>query len=198
MNIEILDCTLRDGGYVNDWNFGFENISKVVSELAKSKIEYIECGFLKDCIYDENKTIFNSIEKLNGFKSFNKTLMINYGEILIEKIPENKSNDVFLRVVFKKEQRFEALDFIEKLILKGYKVFVNPMNTIDYSNKKIKKTNKIFKIVIGTTVIIIVSLVSMFFIDVRRMNQNKPVIFSFIKNLLKVVFYVLYHIFYAL
>lgn len=68
----------------------------------------------------------------------------------------------------------------EKIDKKEYqeKLEENILNTIDYSNKKIKKTNKIFKIVIGTTVIIIVSLVSMFFIDVRRMNQNKPVIFS--------------------
>ena len=68
----------------------------------------------------------------------------------------------------------------ERIDKKEYqeKLEENILNTIDYSNKKIKRTNKIFKIVIGTTVIIIVSLVSMFFIDVRRMNQNKPVIFS--------------------
>lgn len=68
----------------------------------------------------------------------------------------------------------------EKIDKKEYqeKLEENILNTIDYSNKKIKKTNKIFKIVIGTLVILIVSLVSMFFTDVRRMNQNKPVIFS--------------------
>ena len=54
----------------------------------------------------------------------------------------------------------------------------NILNTIDYSNKKIKKNNKIIKIVIGTVLIFIISFVLMFFVDVRRMNQNKPVIFS--------------------
>ena len=54
----------------------------------------------------------------------------------------------------------------------------NILNTIDYSNKRIKKTNKTFKIIIITTIILIFLLGLMFFIDVRRMNQNKPVIFS--------------------
>ena len=25
-NIKILDCTLRDGGYINNWTFGNKNI----------------------------------------------------------------------------------------------------------------------------------------------------------------------------
>ena len=46
-NINILDCTLRDGGYVINWNFGEKNIQSLLNNLAKSNIEYIECGFLK-------------------------------------------------------------------------------------------------------------------------------------------------------
>ena len=42
----------------------------------------------------------------------------------------------------------------------------------------VHKKRKVFKIILGTTVITIALFVSMFFIDVRRMNQNKPVIFS--------------------
>lgn len=54
----------------------------------------------------------------------------------------------------------------------------NILNTIDYTDKKIKSKSKVFKIIIGIITILIVSLVSMFFIDVSMMNQNKPVIFS--------------------
>ena len=28
--IKLLDCTLRDGGYVNDWSFGKNNISSII------------------------------------------------------------------------------------------------------------------------------------------------------------------------
>ena len=34
MNIvNILDCTLRDGGYCNNWNFGNKNIRKLQVEI---------------------------------------------------------------------------------------------------------------------------------------------------------------------
>ena len=26
--VKLLDCTLRDGGYVNDWEFGHDNIDQ--------------------------------------------------------------------------------------------------------------------------------------------------------------------------
>ena len=44
--IKILDCTLRDGGYLNGWLFGEKTIKSILSNLKKSNIDYIECGFL--------------------------------------------------------------------------------------------------------------------------------------------------------
>ena len=46
--IKILDCTLRDGGYVNNWEFGKCNIENIISKLSSSNIEVIECGFLSN------------------------------------------------------------------------------------------------------------------------------------------------------
>ena len=43
--IRILDCTLRDGGYINDFRFGNTIIKDIVSKLAKASIDIIECGF---------------------------------------------------------------------------------------------------------------------------------------------------------
>lgn len=57
----------------------------------------------------------------------------------------------------------------------------NLIKTIDYTDKKITKNNKLLKTIINiiiTILLLIVSLIIMFFIDIRRMNQNKPVIFS--------------------
>ena len=39
--IKVLDCTLRDGGYVNQWNFGIRNIRKIFVYLVKARVEYI-------------------------------------------------------------------------------------------------------------------------------------------------------------
>ena len=32
--IHLLDCTLRDGGYVNEWNFGKDNINEIFHSLC--------------------------------------------------------------------------------------------------------------------------------------------------------------------
>ena len=54
----------------------------------------------------------------------------------------------------------------------------NIIKTIDYSNKKIKKNKNRFIIVLGSIIIFIILLISMFSVDVRQMRNNKPVIFS--------------------
>ena len=50
--ISLLDCTLRDGGYVNDWRFGREAIRGMGPKLADSGIEMFEVGFIKGDTYD--------------------------------------------------------------------------------------------------------------------------------------------------
>ena len=37
-SIKLLDCTLRDGGYCNQWKFGKKNINFIVNELLKSGV----------------------------------------------------------------------------------------------------------------------------------------------------------------
>lgn len=68
----------------------------------------------------------------------------------------------------------------ERLDKKEYqeKLEENTLNIINYTGSKLKRTNKIFKITITTITVIIVMLASMFCIDIRRMNLNKPVVFS--------------------
>ena len=46
MSTQILDCTLRDGGYINDWRFGKKTIVSILEKLEKANIDIIECGFL--------------------------------------------------------------------------------------------------------------------------------------------------------
>ena len=42
-----------------------------------------------------------------------------------------------IRVVFKKDRRLEAIEYSKKLMKKGYKVALNPMNTIGYSTEEL-------------------------------------------------------------
>nr|VFK10783.1 MAG: 4-hydroxy 2-oxovalerate aldolase [Candidatus Kentron sp. LPFa] len=44
----VLDATLRDAGYLNDWSFSREEIFTVVGGVAKTGVETIEVGYLSD------------------------------------------------------------------------------------------------------------------------------------------------------
>ena len=65
--ISILDCTLRDGGYINNWQFGRETIQGIVRKLDASGVEIVECGFLRDVPYDEDASVFSSVSQIAPF-----------------------------------------------------------------------------------------------------------------------------------
>ena len=46
--VKLIDCTLRDGGYVNDWKFGHDTICCVFERLVQAGVDIIEVGFLDD------------------------------------------------------------------------------------------------------------------------------------------------------
>ena len=61
----LLDCTLRDGGYVNDWEFGHDKIIEIFERLVSSGVDYIEVGFLDDRRpFDINHTIMPDTQAL--------------------------------------------------------------------------------------------------------------------------------------
>lgn len=159
-NIKILDCTLRDGGYTNEWNFGEKNIKTILQNLISSNADIIECGFLKSIIYTPNKTLFSCIEDLKHQlppNSANKkfTLMINFGEVDIDNISDCKEPNIALRIIFKKAEITDALEYCHKLKKKGYEIFINPMHTNSYSNEELKsltyEVNKITPSVLTIT-----------------------------------------------
>ena len=63
--VELLDCTLRDGGYAVKWNFGSNTIVNIYSRLVSSGVDIIELGYLRDWEeFDCNKT---SLPKVKDF-----------------------------------------------------------------------------------------------------------------------------------
>ena len=52
-NVYRLDCTLRDGGYINDWNFGEDTIKGFGKKIAQTGIEIFEVGFIKGDSYED-------------------------------------------------------------------------------------------------------------------------------------------------
>lgn len=147
--VEILDCTLRDGGYIIDWKFGQSTIEKIVDCLTLAGIDYIECGFLKEEKFNPDKTFFPTLKNLLPFlkADTNYTLMVNFGEYSIDNFPKEVILNIVIRVAFKKHNKEEALKYIEKLVDLGWKVFANPMSTNSYSEQELETLiNKINQI----------------------------------------------------
>jgi 4-hydroxy 2-oxovalerate aldolase len=44
MNFSILDCTLRDGGYYNNWDFDPEVVTQYLNSVSSANIDYVELG----------------------------------------------------------------------------------------------------------------------------------------------------------
>lgn len=153
-HIKVLDCTLRDGGYCNNWTFGKENINKIIKGLVESNIDIIECGYISQKQpFDENRTQFSSIEQMakilpKNCKNHIFVGMINFGEFELSDIPDYDGSGIDgIRVCFHKKKRFEALEYCRGLKEKGYKVFIQGMVSLNYSDEEfvdmIYKVNEI-------------------------------------------------------
>ncbi len=152
--IKILDCTLRDGGYINNWEFGELNIQKLITNLIKSDIDIIECGFITNKDTNKHQSLYNHIEDVKEYYKQNhirKSLlvcMINYGDYDIENLPEyNKSLIDGIRVAFHKRDKADALQLCKAIKKKGYKLFMQPMVSVSYTDEEfvslIKEANDI-------------------------------------------------------
>ena len=79
-----IDCTLRDGGYYNLWNFEESLVQKYLECMEKLNIDFVEIGFrfLKDT---SNLGLYASttekhLSKLKISKNLKLATMINIGE----------------------------------------------------------------------------------------------------------------------
>jgi 4-hydroxy 2-oxovalerate aldolase len=141
-NIKILDCTLRDGGFVNDWNFGKGSIKSIIGRLDKAGVDIVETGFLDSRRkYDPDRSIqpdtgsFKAILENTDVKHAMMIAMIDFGTCGIEAIEQQGASCISgIRVIFKKKDCEAALKFCALLKEKGYKVFVNPVSTTGYSD----------------------------------------------------------------
>lgn len=150
--IKLLDCTLRDGGYINNWNFGFNVTKSLINSLVTSNIDLIELGFLRDCTYDRDKTLFNNIAEAKylipdhaGNTKF--TLMALHDKYTANSLEDDDGTIFAIRVTFHDYDCDEGLEYIRRLKDKGYNVFCNPINIMGYSSSEfcslLDKVNKI-------------------------------------------------------
>lgn len=148
-NIKILDCTLRDGGYVNDWRFGDDNAKEMCRLISQTGVDYFEVGFIKLCDYVKDKLEFSHMSQVTHlFKPTNQKLSImvevGYG-YPITSFPEHSENTVDLvRVIMWKRMLKEGLEYCRQLKQKGYEVSVQATRTDQYSLEEFADVCKMF------------------------------------------------------
>lgn len=142
--LELLDCTIRDGGYINNWNFTDKEVIDMYKTVSQSGFDYFEIGFRTDpkklqdkgkWCYSTDNDIKNIIEKYNGCKI---AVMAKVGTVNIDNFvkPASSSNVKLVRVLIphNNDERFSIIDdklikdthkFIRDLVDVGYEVSIN-------------------------------------------------------------------------
>lgn len=151
--IKLLDCTLRDGGYINDWRFGKDNIEYTIKQLEKSGTEVLDLGFIKNEPIDVNRTVFNSVEAISTFISDKKTT-IAYAVMAeaLRPMPAelicncNESAIDIIRVIIWKNRRDESGKIVDALqegfeycklfADKGYRLYIQPARVEQYTDQE--------------------------------------------------------------
>lgn len=149
-DIKVLDCTLRDGGFVNDFNFGKKTIRGIFGRLSKAGIDIIEVGYLYDKKeFDSNYTRFGNTDAIKDVLKDKKTdsmvvAIVDYGDCDISRIkPVNETNLNGIRVTFKKKDIQPAAEFCKAVKAKGYQVFMQPVSVTTYTDQEILNLSKV-------------------------------------------------------
>lgn len=143
--VQLLDCTLRDGGFVNEWNFGLSTIRDILYRLGKANIDIVEVGFI-DARKEYNKNLsmiphtkyIQPMLRLNNLPQPMFVAMVDYGTCPIENIALCADACIDgIRVIFKKKDLDDALNFCLQVQDKGYKLFVQPVSITTYTEEEI-------------------------------------------------------------
>lgn len=147
--IYLLDCTLRDGGYVNNWEFGAECIREFPRKLTDANVDIIELGFIRNEKSDASRAVFTSAEDFarlgrNKEKGVLYSAMIEGSEKTttypVEKLgtPEQTGMDL-IRVCTWKRLMEEHIAYCGQVREMGYMVSIQPTAIDQYNDDEFIK-----------------------------------------------------------
>jgi len=135
--IKVLDCTLRDGGLINDHCFDESFVKAVFLASALAGVDYVELGYraskkafspdkygaLKFCDEDFIRKVTDGVENKPKIST-----MVDIGRVDLDQIPEKKDSVVNLvRVACYVKDVDKAIDMIKFFHNKGYETTCNIM-----------------------------------------------------------------------
>lgn len=154
-NVLLLDCTLRDGGLgledavkngLSAKTFPFSDRTDLVKLLAASNADIVEIGSIE--ISDTDKSgfaIYQDMESISKCMPLKRkkgqmfAALYRGPDTPIDDIPEwNKRYCEVVRVIIRYSELQKSLDFCKALSDKHYKVSVQPMVTMRYTDAEIQ------------------------------------------------------------
>jgi 4-hydroxy 2-oxovalerate aldolase len=147
--IKVLDCTIRDGGYVNDWMFTDEQMKECYKACQLSNIDYMEIGFRnfkkKELVEKYGPSFFSEEEYVNRiFDNYDEdgpklAVMVTINAFdMTDFVPKTESKISLVRVlmayhgsknksddVLDIKQLMDGVEQMEKLIDLGYDISFN-------------------------------------------------------------------------
>lgn len=139
MRRDILDCTLRDGGYVNDWMFDTQTALNIIDGLYDAGIRWIEVGIMGRNPQIGKQTKFSSFEEIKPLMRNRKpdchyAVMVTTSSSDAFIFPKCSSDtpDV-IRIAYFKPEVEKTFALAKDLMEKGYIVFMQSMATFMYT-----------------------------------------------------------------
>jgi 4-hydroxy 2-oxovalerate aldolase len=149
-NVKILDCTLRDGGRIIDCAFDDRATAQIIEKLTRANVDIVEVGFLRDAgsvRYEGNSTFFTDVGQIEPFIPANRAdteyaAFIDFGMFDFDALREYDGRSIsVIRVGFTKKDycaQYGALvDAFKAAQGKGYKLFIQGVNLLNYSDKEV-------------------------------------------------------------
>jgi 4-hydroxy 2-oxovalerate aldolase len=135
--IKVLDCTIRDGGLINKWQFSDEVVRKVFHALSEAGVDYMEIGykssekyFSRDEHGDWKFCTDEDIKRIVGESDSRMKLsaMADIGRIDSEDIPPKKDSILdMIRVACYAKEIDKAIVLAHECLDKGYEATINLM-----------------------------------------------------------------------
>lgn len=152
--IKVLDCTLRDGGYYNNWDFDVELINEYLQTMFALGVDYVELGFrtLSNKGF-KGGCAFTTEDYVNSFKvpsAIKLGVMINASELLLPEdkqtivlqqlfpVPAANSKIKLVRIACHVHEFSAALPASTWLKKRGFIVGFNLMQVADRSQEEIE------------------------------------------------------------
>jgi 4-hydroxy 2-oxovalerate aldolase len=143
---KIIDCTIRDGGHLNGWNFSTDFVAKVVSALSETNIHCIEVGYVSTpgSFPGAGKWRYSTEKDLRAVVPSDVqckiAVMGDIGKIRKEDfLPKDESIVDVVRLAFYPGHAEEAVGLGHELLDMGYEVYLNMMGIVCYTQPQLEE-----------------------------------------------------------